>query len=364
MCPFSPPPIYIDRPIVLHSGNRLRVDAKTEIRLLPYAGVCLVRNEHMVDGQHGQVEMCRGADRDIVVEGGIWRDLRSAWVPDDAHAATDKPLHGQHGLFTFHNVESIRICGATIREGSDFGIQIGNCRDVVVTDITFEEHHRDGVHDEGPAAGGIIRGLRGKTGDDVVALNAWDRESYSVTFGPISDVLVEDVASVPKWTWSELRLLAGTKRFANGERVPCDIERCVFRNIRNIHTVKMIDGLSIRDVRLDFAPGLENDRSVRLVAVGPMSTTWPLPAGDARGEWLEIFSPNVNCTVRDLAVSNVLGPLPDDTEPCIPVQDPARLVMVRKQHPNPDFPKTQPRGGTGRGELRHLVVDGKPGQPA
>jgi len=408
--PLLDTPIYLDRPIVLHSGNRLLVDSQTEIRLVPAAGVCLVRNENVVSGQYGPVELCRGADTDIVVEGGIWTDYRTAFVTDGDNPLPSESIHGLHGLFSFHNVESVRIGGLTIREGSDFGVQIGNCRDFVVEDLTFDEHHRDGVHLEGPAMGGIVRGLRGKTGDDVVALNAWDWESCSVTFGPISDVLVEDVTSVPKWTWSELRLLAGTKNFDNGESVACDITRCVFRNIRNIHTVKMydqpnigmpdkdfadpigrlrdiffsnlhisgmerdryycekdavfevcadIDGMSVSGARLDFCPGIDDGRSVRLVAVGPMSTTWPLPAGDPRGEWLELFSPDIDCTVQDLSVSGVVAASPDRPDTAAPVDEAERLVMVRSQHPNPDFPETQPRGGTGRGQLTNLVVNGK-----
>jgi len=84
---------------------------------------------------------------------------------------------------------------------------------------------------EGPASRGIIRNLRGITGDDVVALNAWDWKHYSITFGPIKNILVDGVAGAPQNGHNAIRLLAGTKNFANGIHVDCDICNIIVRNI-------------------------------------------------------------------------------------------------------------------------------------
>ncbi len=63
--------------------------------------------------------------------------------------------------------------------------------------LTFEDHRRDGVHCAGPASFGIIRGIRGRTGDDPVSLLSWDWRQCSASFGPIHHILVEDVSGAP-----------------------------------------------------------------------------------------------------------------------------------------------------------------------
>ena len=139
---------------------------------------------------------------------------------------------------------------------------------------------------------------------------------------------------LPGYVWSELRLLPGTKVFSNGETLDCDIRRCIFRNIRGIHTFKMydqpnlgnpegdfadpigtmsdlffsdivvdgisknkyhdttsdgvldictdIDGLSIRDVRFNYVPG-QTDMAPYLISVGPKALTWHRVPTDESG---------------------------------------------------------------------------------
>ena len=58
---------------------------------------------------------------------------------------------------------------------------------------------------------------------------------------------------------------------------------------------------------------------------------------------MEIFSPDLGCTVRNLRVSGVR--LQGATTDLPPDQ----VIHVIEQKPNPDYPKTTPRGGTGKG---------------
>ena len=48
-------PYYINDPIVLKSGQRLRADRRAEIRLVPGTNTCMVRNERLVSGQRGPI---------------------------------------------------------------------------------------------------------------------------------------------------------------------------------------------------------------------------------------------------------------------------------------------------------------------
>ena len=98
------------------------------------------------------------------------------------------------------------------------------------------------------------------------------------------------------------------------------------------------DGLVIDGVTLAFDP----PPAWHLLAIGPKSATYKHNPTDAT-KWTEIFSPDLDCTVRNVRVSGVR--LAGSTED-LPTE---RLVTVIEQRLNPDYPRTTPRGGTGRG---------------
>ncbi|MCP4166712.1 MAG: hypothetical protein GY759_12585 [Chloroflexi bacterium] len=415
-------PIYIDRPIVLRSGNRLIVHPETEIRLKVGAvGTCMVRNSQVVLSQDRPVQLCRGADEDIFIEGGIWCDQNNEGRGRGGEYDQKSSVPGSMGMFLFHNVSRVVVRNVIFRDCSAFAVQIGNATDYIIEDITFDET-ADGIHVEGPSQRGIIRHIHGKTNDDAVALNAWDWQIGSITFGPITDVLVEDIEMQPGYTWSELRLLPGTKIFSSGETLDCDIRRCIFRNIRGIHTFKMydqpnignpeedfadpigkmsdlffsdivvdgihkseyydlssdgvldicadIDGISIRDVRFNYIPG-QSDMAPYLVSVGPKSLTWHREPSSESGscwrpsvkgiaeddEWVDVFNPNANPVVKGLVVKEI--DIPDQSNPdtYVPHADLAALIHERRLTPNPDFPNTMPRGGTGSGKVLTWTLD-------
>ncbi len=394
-------PVYIDRPIVLRSGNRLIVDPETEIRLkIGRAGTCMVRNARVVFAPDRPVEMAADADAGILIEGGIWSDQKNEGRGRGGAYDEDGSMPGSNGVFLLHHVSSIAVRNVRFRDCSPYAIQLGNAADFLIDRIAIDES-ADGIHIEGPSARGIIRHVAGKTNDDVVALNAWDWDTSSVTFGPITDVLVEDIETPPAYTWSELRLLPGTKVFPNGATLDCDIRRCVFRNIRGAHTFKIydqpnvarperdfadpigkmsdlffsdievdgirktdyydkssdgvfdicadIDGLSIRNVRFHYTPG-EGEMAPYLVLVGPKALTWPRSKKPEDG-WFEVFNPNANPVVRGLAVKEIYRPVPGTPGAYELCKDLAPLVHARRLTLNPDFPRTLPRGGTGQGRI-------------
>ncbi len=393
--PHRDKPYYIDAPLVLKTGNHLAVESGTEMRLKPGSNTCMVRNRHVVDGQHGAVVLGAGADADITIEGGIWSTLATTVSEYNGNVrggsvSSGRPL-GSHGTIMISNARRVVVRDLTIKQCRPHGVQIGNCSVFLVENIVFENHGRDGVHMGGPARNGVVRNIRGDTGDDMIAINAWDWKQSNTTFGPIERILVDNVvANKP----SAVRLLAGTKTFGGGKSVACDIDDCVIRNIRGMHEIKIydqpnlekgrdvdfadpigqlakiffndihvgsptppmfqiasnVDGIDISDVTLDFDPRAGDELSFHLVEVGPMSMTYKHNRNNP-ATWVEVFSPDKDCTVRRLTISNVhfdSSKRPTRKQQVLPNKE---MVHVRNQKPNSDYPKTTPRGGHGRGIL-------------
>ena len=82
-----------------------------------------------------------------------------------------------------------------------------------------------------------------------------------------------------------------------------------------------------------------------LLAVGPLSVTYKRGGPAAPEKWVEIFSPDLDCTVRNLKVTGVRT----EGSPADLPFDQAVKVIVQK--PNADYPKTTPKGGSGKGIL-------------
>ncbi len=397
-CAFIPgreAPYYLDAPIIMRSGYRLLLDTTAEMRLKPGSNCCMVHNEHLVSGQNSPVSVGPGSDTDILITGGIWTTLATTFAQSNGNVrarAPGVPDFNSHGVIVLSNVRRAVVRDVTIRQCKPHAIQLSNCEQWCVADIRFEDQRRDGVHINGPASNGVIhniRCVRGAMGDDMVALNAWDWKNTSMSFGPIHHVLIDgvqgDSGDAPQTDQrAEIRFLAGTKHYPDGTTLACDIETVAVRTIRGIRTVKMYDqpnlelgrdndfadpigqlrnlhfrdivldrpthpalfqiamnadGVSIRGVALGFAPASD----FKLVQVGPMSQTFTFGSDDP-ARWVELFSPDKDCTVRGLIIENVTAPSPSRP-------DPQSLVAVIQQTFNEDYPNSTPRGGTGKGIL-------------
>ena len=76
-----------------------------------------------------------------------------------------------------------------------------------------------------------------------------------------------------------------------------------------------------------------------------MSQTYKFDANDP-ARWVELFSPDRDITVRGFRLTNVRVKAGDAVKPLQRAED--RLVRIADQKPNPNYPKTTPRGGTGK----------------
>lgn len=378
-------PYYLDAPIVLRSGQSLYADPAAEIRLKPGTGTCMVRNERLAGSANAPVPAGLEPDTDLLVEGGIWTTLATAPAETNGNArgasAKAQSVTGTHGVILLQNVRRATVRNVTVRQSKTFAVHLANIRDFTVENVTLEAHGRDGVHVNGPASDGLIRGVRGDSHDDNVALNAWEWQNYASSYGPIERIVIEDVTGAPEAprAANSIRLLPGVKRFADGRTLDCPVRDVTLRRITDIREFKLYDqpnlelgrdrdfsaglgrlhnirfenlvfrhpgrievhadtdGLVIHDVRLDhaLAPGWH------LLAIGPKSATYR--GGGDPAHWREIFSPDLDCTVRGVAITGVRRRgAPAD----LPVD---RIVRVIEQRPNPDYPNTTPKGGRGRG---------------
>ncbi len=385
-------PYYINDPIVLKSGQRLCADRETEIRLVPGSNTCMVRNESLLSGQSGPIPADAKPDTQIIIEGGIWTTLATSRTQSNGNvygrSARQPEVPSCHGVIILSNVSGVAIRNVVVRQSRAHAVQLSNCREFLVEGVAFDEHRRDGIHVNGPASYGIIRDIRGVTGDDVVALNAWDWCNTAPAFGPIHHVMVEAIHGNPQLGGTdEIRLLPGTKTFADGAKLDCPIHDCVFRDLHDIRTFKVydqpnlelgrdrdfcdpigtvrnvffdkltfnragrfqiavhIDGLTINDVQLNWDIDAPGGNDYRLVDIGPKSQTYKFNANDP-SQWVELFSPDRDVTIRGFKLTNVCAKAVERVKP-LP-QAEARLVQVADQKPNPNYPKTTPRGGTGK----------------
>ncbi|MEI6714221.1 MAG: hypothetical protein WCO60_10745 [Verrucomicrobiota bacterium] len=379
-------PYYIDRPIILKSGQKLIAAPDAEIRLIPGTNTCMVRNEHIVGFADKPVPEETKPDTDITIEGGIWTTLATGAKDHNGNqrglSSKKEPVPGTHGVILLHNVRRAIVRNVTVRQSRAFAVHIGNIRDFTVDGVALDRHGRDGVHVDGPASGGTIRNVRGDSHDDPVSLTAWDWKQYNVTFGPIHNITIEHVSGAPigKHGTDAIRLLPGIKRFSNGNTLDCPIHDITIRDVTDIRDYKLYDQpnleaardtdtsvgvgtlknitferltfnrpgsiqihantdkLTVRDVKLNFAL----PAGYRLIEFGPKSATYK---GDPNTpeRWREIFSPDLDCTLRNVSVSGVRV---KDTSADLPIE---QVIRVIEQKPNADYPKTTPKGGTGKG---------------
>ena len=381
-------PYYIDAPLVLKSGHKLSADPTAEIRLKPDSNTCMVRNEHVVTLNTKPVPADQPCDADITIEGGVWSTLANAASLNGNRlglSAKADPAFGTHGVILLQNVRHVSVKNLTIRQSRPFGVHLANAREFRIENITLEETRRDGVHVNGPASDGLIRGVRGDSHDDNVALNAWEWKNYAPSYGPIERIVIEDITGAPEGVSSTraIRLLPGVKRFPDGSTLDCPISDVTLRRITDIREFKLYDQpnlelgrandfsvgvgtlknitfekltlrqpgviqvhahtdrLTVRDVRLLFPV----TTGYHLVELGPLSQTYKAGRSEDPAKWVEIFSPDLDCTVRNVTVTGVRT---QDSPTDLPFD---QAVKVIEQKPNPDYPKTTPKGGSGKGIL-------------
>ena len=381
-------PYYLDGPVVLRSGQKLIAEAKAEIRLKPGTNTCMVRNEHVATLNTKPVPADKTLDTDITIDGGLWTTLAVTRTESNGNlrgaSSKQNAVFGTHGVILLQNVRRASVKNVTVRQSRAFAVHLANAHEFTVENVTLDAQGRDGVHVNGPASDGLIRGLRGDSHDDNVALNAWEWKNYAPSYGPIERIVIEDVTGSPErlHAANSIRLLPGVKRFDDGTLLDCPISDVTLRRISGIQEFKLYDQPNLELGRdQDFSAGVGTIKEIRfedltfhrpgkievhantdglvirnvhlhhpisgdwhLLAIGPKSQTYKHGGESSDPErWVEIFSPDLDCTVRNVLVSGVRV---DRAGSDLAVE---QVVEVVELVPNPDYPNTTPKGGKGKG---------------
>jgi len=400
--PALPAPLVLTRPIRLESGMYLSIHEDVVLRMGEGCGGCMVRNAHVQSGIDGPIPDDLPRDSDIIIEGGQWE-----FAPRTGSANDPSPVMREFcekqiilGVAFFSHAERVTVRGMTIRKSEHYGVLLADCRDFLVEHIFYDRHNKDGVHVNGPASHGLIQHMHGWCGDDFVALNAWDWDTSSLSFGAIRDIAVRHIAC----EHDEMRILPGRKTYRSGVQADCPVENCRFEDISGAYNFKLyqqpnchnlhrdfkdfsdvaglIRNVTFSDIRLSslVAEGLaevqldalfemgadcenitfENlqlgftaeefrQKGMSVAIIGPKSSTWTQGHADP-AEWTELFEPDLICTADGITFRNIsfAGEVCTD-----------RDTLLREQHlaPNPDYPRTTPKGGTGYGVIRRLVIE-------
>jgi len=148
----------------------------------------------------------RIVDRDISLLGGTYNHncLRQAHhLPQGVH-------YSQGDSFvvavSFFGVEDLLVRDVTVRNQRTFAFLIANWRKVTMENISLElpdlipGANQDGIHILGPGRFLLIKNVQGRTGDDLIAINADEEFTDEKDFfhpcastGPITDVMVDTV---------------------------------------------------------------------------------------------------------------------------------------------------------------------------
>ncbi|MBP5273651.1 MAG: hypothetical protein ILO36_01775 [Abditibacteriota bacterium] len=233
--------LYIDKTLYIGSGTTLEVCEGTVISLKPDSNCCMLTNKNFRVSR-GVFEF-DSPDTDICITGGTWSLTNNGSYGGNGNVSGNVrdsagTEHKAFSVMSFTNVKGLRLNNITFFDITPFAVYVSGIEDFDIENLKFVKCYRDGVHVCGPASRGRIRNLTGVTGDDFVALNAYDDFGCALSLGKIDHVLVENITSPPGWMWSENRLLAGKFIGDDGKEIDCSVEDCTFRNCRGFHTYK------------------------------------------------------------------------------------------------------------------------------
>ena len=365
--PARPEPYLVDAPLVVGSNRRIEATGAT-IRLAPDVETLLLRTASSVDGTLKPIPLEGRADN-IAIVGGRWEDnspRRRGYGASGRYAKDGRRLGNFHGvstLFYLGCANHVSVRNATFVRCGAFAVQSGDGHAHLYENIRFEDCFADGLHFNGNLDCVHAKDVRGKVGDDLVALNAYDWLNSSINFGPQRNILAEDLELVLKdgQGYPAIRILPGVFRYAEGSKADCAVTDVVFRRVKGIQTFKMYlqtpayaigtkpewaeigrgGNLNFEDIDIDLKGPIDllggyassdpltghygefefganlasvafrrinirfhlKDRPLaHLATVGPKSARVPSP-GLEKG--LEIFDPYVTCTVDHVTMEDI-----------------------------------------------------------
>ncbi|MBQ7880119.1 MAG: hypothetical protein IJ317_05670 [Clostridia bacterium] len=231
---------YIDDGVVMPSSGRIRAHKHAEICLLKGTRSLLMKNEGVRDGSYAALPVDDTCATDISVEGGVWSEENTERLGYGKSGCFDREnsMIGVSTCLLFSGVKNLYLKDMTFRHTAGFAMQIGRCENFFIDGIKFEECFADGIHVNGFVKNGWIRNIKGKTGDDLVALNMYDWADSTVNNGPLDTVLVEKLRAVSKHGHNALRIQPGRLPTESGE-IDCFVKNLYIRDVKGVSTFKM-----------------------------------------------------------------------------------------------------------------------------
>ena len=403
---------YIDGPIVMETDCTIEADPDARIFAVPTLRTCLVRNRNLLPGRIRPVYLDDDSSRDcrLTITGGIWS--QESTVRSETYGASDvqSSIPGCAGVLLFSNVADLSITRLKVEKGAPFAVHVSNAKNVFVSDISVETNC-DGIHFNGPLDRAVIQKLDSvRTGDDCIALNAWDWPQSGPALGPINRVLVQDCQSV-HGSLKDFRLLAGVLKYPDGTAIDCPISNVVIRNITGFNYFKMyaqspaggqktcqigtLDNIYFDNINTAFkgkyrdnwtkdfygnmdpsrvdgiAPFsiLSNAKNLSfenltiasdckngypcVFYIGPECAAFGWNQRDKDGKLktpVEIFMSDSRCVVENIELRNIRD------ENGNPYPNPEKLIKEVQLSMNPNYPAEKPRGGVGGGTVKKIVI--------
>lgn len=230
----------IDGSVVIPSNRRIEAAEGAIICLTEGTRVLMLRNEHTQDGTHAPISR-ENRDSNISISGGRWEEsnTRRAGYGQTGMYDMDRSFYGVSTLMLFNNMDHLTLTDMTFAHTAGFAVQLGDIEDVDIERIEFDECYADGIHANGNTENLITRNLRGRVGDDLVALNMYDWQNSSVNFGPMKTVLCENLEAAPGDGYKAMRIQPAVYYYDDNMAVNCSLTDAVISHVKGVNTFKM-----------------------------------------------------------------------------------------------------------------------------
>lgn len=237
--PPSDTPYVIDDTVIIPSNRKIVAYGAT-LLAAPDMDVIMMRNEHPVDCTHAPKNTAV-RDENITIVGGTFDDGHTGRAGYGKSGKFDaaRSFYGVSTCLLFNNLTGLTVKDVTFSHCAAFAIQAGEVENAVFRNIRFDDCYADGLHFGGNIKNVLAVNVKGSVGDDLVALNMYDWQDSSVTFGAGEDIWCEDLDLDPSSKYKAIRLEAGMYRFDDGSVVDCALRRVVLKKVRGIRTFKL-----------------------------------------------------------------------------------------------------------------------------
>ena len=230
---------YLDDSIILSSNRKISAHADAIICITKETFLVAVRNDCVYDGSLTELDESLPRTKNVQIEGGVWTTEFEKRGVYGKHGVIDDndSMHGVHAFMLLSGIENLWLKNVTFRKTATFAIQVGRVKNFLIEDLTFEDCFADGVHVNGQTENGVICNIKGETGDDLIAFNAYDWDNSSINFGYIKDVDVFNIECLGGHAKC-MRILPGVTAKNKGN-IDCYIQDVSISNIKGVQTFKL-----------------------------------------------------------------------------------------------------------------------------